>query len=228
MCRYEGCDNCKNSKVTELNRFLNMLKMIATATAVAFVVFSCKGKLGEADSINLEEAPVQTVDDMFIVQTNNGKIQMRAEAPLMERYERDTLSFELFPEGFFVYGYTDDEKLETEIVADNARHLKYKDGRESWEAFGNVVVKNLIKQEVMETDTLYWDQKNEKIYTHCYVRMYSPDGFMQGYGMESDQRARNSIIFNPFNSYGILEQEEDVLVDSVNFIGPVQKKIALD
>lgn len=224
MCRYEGCDNCKNSKVTELNRFLNMLKMIATATAVAFVVFSCKGKLGEADSINLEEAPVQTVNDMFIVQTNNGKIQMRAEAPLMERYERDTLSFELFPEGFFVYGYTDDEKLETEIVADNARHLKYKDGRESWEAFGNVVVKNLIKQEVMETDTLYWDQKNEKIYTHCYVRMYSPDGFMQGYGMESDQRARNSIIFNPFNSYGILEQEEDVLVDSVNFIGPVQKK----
>ena len=205
-----------------------MLKMIATATAVAFVVFSCKGKLGEADSINLEEAPVQTVDDMFIVQTNNGKIQMRAEAPLMERYERDTLSFELFPEGFFVYGYTDDEKLETEIVADNARHLKYKDGRESWEAFGNVVVKNLSKQEVMETDTLYWDQKNEKIYTHCYVRMYSPDGFMQGYGMESDQRARNSIIFNPFNSYGILEQEEDVLVDSVNFIGPVQKKIALD
>ena len=53
--------------------------------------------------------------------------------------------------------------------------------------------------------------------------MYSPSGFMQGYGMESDQRARNSIIFNPFNSYGILEQDEEVL-DTVNFIGPVQKK----
>lgn len=201
-----------------------MFRMIATAFAVAFIVFSCKGKLGEADSINLKEAPVQTVDDMFIVQTKNGVIQMRAEAPLMERYERDTLSFELFPSGFFVYGYTDEEKLETEIVADKARHLKYKDGREIWEAYGNVVVKNLIKQEVMETDTLYWDQKNEKIHTHCYVRMYSPDGFMQGYGMESDQRARNSIIYNPFNSYGILEQDEEVLIDSVNFIGPIQKK----
>ena len=198
--------------------------MIATAAAVAFVVISCKSDLGEADAINLKEAPSQSVDNMFIVQTKNGKIQMRAEAPLMERYERDTLSYELFPEGFFVYGYTDDEKLETEIIADNARHLKYKDGRESWEAFGNVVVRNLIKQEVMETDTLYWDQKNEKIYTHCYVRMYSPDGFMQGYGMESDQRARNSIIFNPFNSYGFLEQEDEVLIDSVNFIGPLQKK----
>jgi LPS export ABC transporter protein LptC len=199
--------------------------MIATASAVAFIVISCKGKLGEAESLNLEEVPVQTVDDMFIVQSKNGSIEMRAEAPRMERYERDTLSYELFPDGFFVYGYTEDEKLETEIVADRAKHFKYKDGRESWEAYGNVVVKNLMKQEIMETDTLYWDQQNEKIYTHCYVRMYSPDGFMQGYGMESDQRARNSIIFNPFNSYGILEQdEEEVLLDSVNFIGPLQKK----
>ena len=198
--------------------------MIATASAVAFVVFSCKGKLGEADSLNHKEVPVQTVDDMFIVQTKNGRIQMRSEAPLMERYERDTLTYELFPEGFFVYGYTEEEMLETEIVADQARHLKYKDGREVWEAYGNVVVKNLMKQEVMETDTLYWDQENEKIYTHCYVKMYSPDGFMQGYGMESDQRARNSIIYKPFNSYGILEQEEPVLLDSVNFIGPLPKK----
>jgi LPS export ABC transporter protein LptC len=202
-----------------------MIKMIATASAVAFIVISCKGKLGEAESLNLEEVPVQTVDDMFIVQSKNGSIEMRAEAPRMERYERDTLSYELFPDGFFVYGYTEDEKLETEIVADRAKHFKYKDGRESWEAYGNVVVKNLMKQEIMETDTLYWDQQNEKIYTHCYVRMYSPDGFMQGYGMESDQRARNSIIFNPFNSYGILEQDdENVLLDSVNFIGPLQKK----
>ena len=201
-----------------------MIRLIATALAVAFVVYSCKGKLGEAESLVIAETPVQTVRNMFIVQSENGKMQMRAVAELMEKYERDTLSYELFPEGFAVYGYTDDELLETEIVADNAKHVKYTDGRETWEAFGNVVVKNLIKQEVMETDTLYWDQKNEKIYTHCYVKMYSPDGFMQGYGMESDQRARNSIIFNPFNSYGIVVQDStEVRIDTVNFIGPLPK-----
>ena len=202
-----------------------MMKMIATAAAVAFVVYSCKGKLGEAEDLILSETPVQIVRDMFLQQTENGMVKMRAEAPKMEKYEKDTLDYELFPEGFFVYGFDETGKLETEIVADNARHMKYDDGRESWEAFGNVVVKNLINQEVMETDTLYWDQKNEKIYTHCYVRMYSPDGFMQGYGMESDQRARNSIIFKPFNSYGIVVQDSTkVLIDSVNFIGPLQKK----
>ena len=199
--------------------------MIATAVAVAFVVYSCKGKLAEAESINIKETPVQIVDDMFIVQSKNGKMQMRAQAPLMEKYERDSLKYELFPEGFFVYGYTEEGLLETEIVADNAKHMKHDNGEESWSAFGNVVVKNLIKQEVMETDTLYWDQKNEKIYTNCYVRMYSPQGFMQGYGMESDQRARNSIIFKPFNSYGIVVQDTtQVSIDSVNFIGPMRKK----
>ena len=199
--------------------------MIATATAVAFVVYSCKGKLAEADEIRLGETPVQTVDDMLIVQTENSVMKLRAEAPLMERYENDTLSYELFPKGISVYGYTEEGMLETEIVADNARHLKFKDGRETWEAFGNVVVTNLINQEIMETDTLYWDQKNERIYTHCYVRMYSPDGFAQGYGMQSDQRARDTELFNPFNNYAITTQDSTkVVIDSVNFIGPLLKK----
>ena len=202
-----------------------MSKMIATPVAVAFVVYSCKGKLAEAEVLDLDETPVQVVDDMFMQQTENGIVKMRAEAPRMEKYEKDSLNYELFPEGFFVYGFDETGKLETEIVADNARHQKYDDGRESWEAFGNVVVKNLINQEVMETDTLYWDQKNEKIYTHCYVRMYSPDGFMQGYGMESDQRARSTILFNNFNNYAIVVKDStQVLIDSVNFIGPFQKK----
>ena len=199
--------------------------MIATAAAVAFVVYSCKGKLAEAEALKLEETPVQTVDDMFIVQSENSIIQLRAEAPLMERYENDTLSYELFPKGISVYGYNEEGSLETEILADNARHLKYKDGRESWEAFGNVVVKNLMNQETMETDTLYWDQKNERIYTHCYVRIYSPDGFAQGYGMESDQRARDTELFRPFNNYAIMSQDSTkVVIDSVNFIGPLLKK----
>jgi len=201
-----------------------MFKIIATASAVAFVVYSCKGKLAEAESLVLSETPVQTVNDMFIVHSENGHIQMRAEADLMQRFENDSLSYELFPEGFSVFGYTDEGMLETEIEADNAKHVQYKDGRETWEAYGNVVVKNLINQEVMETDTLYWDQKEEKIYTHCYVRMYSPDGFSQGYGMESDQRARDSKLFNPFNSYGfVVKDTTQVVVDSVNFVGPFKK-----
>ena len=202
------------------------MKTAATAIAVAFVVYSCKSNLGVADSINLDETPVQTVDDMFVVFSENGRLQMRMEADVMERYDRDTMSYELFPEGFAVYGYDEDGLLETEITSDNARHEKYEDdGRETWQAFGNVVVKNIINKEVMETDTLYWDRKNSRIYTDCYVKMYSPDGFIQGYGMESDERARNTVILKVFDNNSFVVQDSTAAgIDSVNFIGPLIKK----
>lgn len=209
-----------------MTRISHIARTAATAFAVAFVVYSCKSNLGVADSIDIDETPVQTVDDMFVVQSENGILQMRMEAKLMERYDRDTMSYELFPEGFAVYGYNEEGLLETEITSDNAKHEQFEeDDMETWQAFGNVVVKNIIKKEVMETDTLYWDRKNGKIYTDCYVKMYSPDGFIQGYGMESDERARNTVILKVFDNFAVVVQDSlETDIDTVNFIGPILKK----
>ena len=145
----------------------------------------------------------------------------------MERYNTDTSELELFPLGLQVYGYGEDGVLETVILSDQARHERPRRryGTEVWMAVGNVVVHNITKQQTMETDTLFWDQTAKEIYTDSYVKMYSPDGFMQGYGMRSDDHARNAILLRPFNSYGYAEQDSTVVfVDSVNFIGPFLKK----
>jgi hypothetical protein len=75
----------------------------------------------------------------------------------------------------------------------------------------------------METDTLYWNREEGKIFTHCFVKMFTPDGYMQGYGMESDDRGRNAKILRPFDSYAIITNDSTTVryVDTVNFIGPV-------
>lgn len=200
---------------------------MATTIVVAFIVFSCSSRIGEADRLDLNTHPVQIVNDMFAVQTKNGVVVMRMEADVMERYSTDSMNYETFPRGLAVYGYTDEGLLETTIFSDNAVHetMKRSDQEEIWKAYGNVVIKNVIKQETMETDTLYWDRANEELYTDCYIRMYSPDGFMQGYGMRSNQKASNSVILRPFNSFGVVVQDTTaVLIDSVNFIGPFLKK----
>jgi LPS export ABC transporter protein LptC len=199
---------------------------MATAFAVAFVVFSCKGKLSEAEHLNLDETPVQTIENMFFVQTENGIVKNRIEAPVMERYDNDSMAVELFPEGVKVYGYEEGNKLESIIVAKAARHDKFKKtGEEKWGAYGDVVIRNVIKQERMETDTLYWDQAKHEIFTHCYVKMSSPQGYMQGYGMRSDEMARNAIILRPFDSYGLMKEDSTLVrIDSANFIGPLLKK----
>ena len=199
--------------------------LVVIAFVITTIVASCSDKTAEGELIDINAIPRQIVNDMYAVQSKNGTLQMRMEAKLMQRFQNDctNVSYELFPEGFDVYAYNEEGLLETHIHSDVAKHTTTEDD-EKWEAFGSVVIKNFVKGERMETDTLYWDREQKRIFTHCYVKMYSPDGFMQGYGMESDQRARNSVIYNPFNSYGILEQDEPVLLDSVNFIGPLQKK----
>ena len=196
----------------------------ATALAVAFVVYSCGGNLSEADKLNLDKIPLQTVDSMFFIQSENGRLKMRVEAPRMEVYEHDSISYDLFPAGLKVFAYGESGVLETTIVSEKARHDKT--GSEQWSAFGNVVVKNIVKSETMETDTLYWDATKHEIWTDCYVKMYSPSGLMQGYGMRSDEMARNSILMNPFDTEFLLEDEDNppIQVDSVNFIGPIPKK----
>ncbi len=199
---------------------------MATATAVAIVVNSCKSKLSQAEALDLSVTPLQVVDSMYIIQSKNGQLQTRVITGRMERYETDSLNYELFPAGINVYAYKEDGVLESTIIADEAIHETYpdKDG-EIWKAYGNVVVRNIEKQQTMETDTLYWDRQNQEIYTDCYLRMYSPDGFMQGFGMHSDERAKNSIITRPFNSYGVVVQDStEVLIDTANFIGPLLKK----
>ncbi len=194
---------------------------------IASFVVSCKSRIAETSGRLSVETPMQVVENMFAVQSDNGRVEMRVEAARMEHYETDSISYDSFPEGLAVYGYSGDGLLETIIVSDNARHVmpKEKGGNEMWSAFGDVIIHNVIKQETMETDTLYWDQTTREIYTDCYVKMYSPDGFMQGYGMRSDDHARNSILHNPFNGYAVVVQDSTaVIIDSVNFIGPFPKK----
>lgn len=206
------------------NRINQIKKGLAVSAVSLLVVLSCGRKNGSADG-EKELLPVQSVDSMFVVQTENGVLKSRMEATLMQRYETDSLSYDMFRNGFAVYSYNEEGSLESIITAQTARHYKFNDGTEKWEAFGDVVIKNIIKGETMETDTIYWNRSEEKIYTHCYVKMYSGDGFMQGYGMQSDEHARNSVLLKPFDGYGYVVQDTTkVKLDSINFIGPMPKK----
>ena len=188
---------------------MKFIHPVVIAFAVTTVVISCKGEQQDG-SQDLTGVPMQTIVNMNAVQTKNGVLQMKMESPLMERYDNDSLSCELFPDGFKVYAYNELGELETQIVSDVAKHTttKDKDNKvETWEAFGNVVITNIKKNERLQTDTLYWDREKGSIYTHSLVKMYSPQGFMQGYGMESDEMARNAHILRPFDSYGIIRRD---------------------
>jgi len=180
--------------------------MVATGLSLATIFVSCKNRMKTVESLdNLDSIPTQTVHNMEGWQVEGGLVMGRLTAPYMEKYSRGTDPYEIFPFSFRVEVYIREGILETVITADKALHRSGE--QQIWIATGNVVIRNLLKEETMETDTLYWDQQQKKIYTHCYVRLTSPDFFAQGYGMESDERATNAKILKPFDSYGYIQKD---------------------
>ena len=197
---------------------------MAAAIAVAILLYAC-GKPAP-ETFNFEEVPRQEVHDLSVLQSENGEATMRMRAPLMQKFEftRDSMlqSYEFYPDGFYVDVYAENGQLETTIVSQQAKHITTQ-GKESWSAFGDVLVINHIKGEKLEPDTIYWNRAEKTIYTDRYVRLTSDSGLMQGYGMTSDERARNSVILRPFDSYAVDRDSNYFFVDSINLMGPQKK-----
>lgn len=199
---------------------------IIAACAAIMLYSGCSGK-PESTPLDFELTPMQVVYNMEILQTERGVTTMRMTAPTLQHFEfrKDSIdqSYDYYPDGIHVDAYTSDGALETTVDADEARHITTP-GQEEWKAFGNVQVVNIAKRERMESDTMYWVQDEKRIYTDCYVRISSPQGVMQGYGMESDERANKTIILKPFDSFSRMQDSTEVVIDSANFIGPLKEK----
>ena len=58
-------------------KYQHILTMTASALALAFVVYSCKSNLSEAEKLDLDKIPIQTVEDMFFVNSENGILRTR-------------------------------------------------------------------------------------------------------------------------------------------------------
>lgn len=200
------------------------MSMVAAVLTAATAIVSCKDDIQTTGKIDLSAVPTQVVYDISALQSNNGELSYRMLAPKMERYENAESPYEIFPDGFEVMGYTEDGLLETRLLSDKARHTTV-EKEEKWEAYGNVVITNYIEGQVLKTDTLYWDRNKKEIFTHCFVRMSSPQGYMQGYGMVSDEMVRDVTVLKPFDSYTYVENDSTgrKYVDTVNFVGPILK-----
>jgi LPS export ABC transporter protein LptC len=61
-------------------------------------------------------------------------------------------------------------------------------------AKGNVVVKNMETQEILNTETLLWNQKTKKISTKNMVKITSPDRVVFGDSLTADEDFSKRVI----------------------------------
>ena len=146
--------------------------------------------------------------------SDSGITRYRAIAKEFLKFDKAKEPFSYFPEGIYVEKFDTLFNIEASLKADTAYNYEKKG---LWKLIGNVRVENLEGKK-FETSLLFWDQKEEKVYSDKYIRIQEDDKIITGIGFESNQ---NMTQYKIFNSQGVFPVSESVTTDSAQNIVPV-------
>jgi LPS export ABC transporter protein LptC len=153
---------------------------------------------------NREELPSFTLIELTSTITDSGKVKYRFITPEMLQFDkRKKPAFE-FPKGLHLYIFNDLEEVDAQIKCNEAI---YHQDDELWELRNDVEAVN-TKAEIINTELLFWDAKNQTIYSDQFIKVTTDTEIITGHGFESDDRMENYKIKN---ISGILQVEEQKL-----------------
>jgi LPS export ABC transporter protein LptC len=143
-------------------------------------LFSCESNFKEVQKQNFSEfAPSGEADDFNMKYTDSGRIKSILISPKMLDYATVAFPFTEFPKGINVTLF--DVKNKKTFVTSNYA-VTYK-GTDVIDLEGNVKISNEFGQ-VLETEQLYFDQKNEWFYTEKKFKFTDPKGVSYGEGID--------------------------------------------
>jgi LPS export ABC transporter protein LptC len=176
------------------------MKVMVVSILLATITFSCKNDIekvrGLTEAQSIPSLRILNLDGRL---TDSGIITTTYKTPTLNQYNFATEKYTDFPDGVEVFRYTDSATLDASLRADKAIFFEEKS---LWEATGDVKVKN-SKGELLETEKLYWDQKEGKIHTDAWVKITNEDMVINGEGLISDEsfseyeilRVSNSVVY---------------------------------
>ncbi|MBP5664578.1 MAG: LPS export ABC transporter periplasmic protein LptC [Bacteroidales bacterium] len=175
-----------------MKKFINSTM---TALAVVVLFFSC-GKAKEP--VVLKECdgkfPDESATDIHIIFSDAGITSFELFAKTLNKYIGDTAYMDC-PDGITIYAYDEEGVRQSVLTADYAISAEVPP---RMEASKNVVVKDLIKNETIETEQLIWDKDKQMIYSVVPVKQTKADGTINyGDGFEADEHFSKYRVFNP-------------------------------
>jgi LPS export ABC transporter protein LptC len=145
--------------------------------------------------------PDQEVRDGHIWRSEEGRLQLKLDAPRIVRYRTpDTRT--IYPQGVELRFYDGDRKLQTFIRADKATSY---DDRNILTAKDSVVVIDYTNGDTVYLEDIVWKSDEDLIYSNHSVRAVNGNRVTYGDGFTSDANMTNLRVTR---QRGIIEFEE--------------------
>ncbi len=157
------------------------------------VTSSCRED-ADASALKVYDGPMKMTVNIHLLQSDSAIVRFDLKAPKQLEFANGNMEF---PEGVEIQIFEKDGQLSTTIRADRGYLLNQEN---IFRGEGNVQVRNLIKDQKLQSEELFWDQRKKIIYTEKFVTVQDGETLFNGTGLEADETFTNYTLKNPRDS----------------------------
>jgi LPS export ABC transporter protein LptC len=159
------------------------------------------------ENVTVEEAPVRAPDEVFTdfvtLESDSGLAQWRLTAPKAKRYTKEKL---IMLDNPVIEFFDKEGTRQTTLISDAG---EYSEETRDMLAYGNVKVTS-VEGDVLETDSLCWNNEQDKILSNSFVKFTRGRDVLTGYGLECDPNL-NSVDIKRDVKATIVDQADEVV-----------------
>lgn len=165
---------------------------------VAGILFSCVNDLDTIEKVTYDpNAPDEVTTDLEVFYNDSGAAQIRIYAKLAETFTKPERITKL-KDGIKVDFFNSDGTIVSTLTALYGE-VNFNTGKIFVQ--DSVQLRNHAKDQVLETEQLFWNQKDSTIYTYKNVVVRTPKDILYGRGIRS-KHTFNEDKFQFFEPYG--------------------------
>ncbi|MEM7572670.1 MAG: LPS export ABC transporter periplasmic protein LptC [Bacteroidota bacterium] len=133
---------------------------------------------------------VEIAEGVTIRYSDSAQIKVVIQAPLMLNHLDPSDPYQEFPDGLHVTFFDEFQDTSSTLIAQRGIVRQ----RAGEVVVRDSVVWQSVNDEMLETEELIWDQREELIHTNKFVVITQPDAILYGYGFESPQNFSTARI----------------------------------
>jgi LPS export ABC transporter protein LptC len=145
------------------------------------------------------DGPQRIAENVETFYTENNQVKVKMMAAVVYQFENGDQEF---PKGLYLEFYDEAGKLESTLRANEAYYFKKE---HQWRGRGKVEVKNIEKNEQLNTEELFWRPSDEKIFTDKFVTIRQQTDVIYGQGLEAKQDMSDYVIKKPEGEFAVEE-----------------------
>ena len=172
---------------------------------LSVLLFSCENSMNDIQRVTFKEgSPDEVIKDFHITFVDSGYSKIDIYSKITEIYHKP-ISLTKFKDSVRVNFFSYEGVLVSTLSAHYGQ-ISFSEGkmfvRDSVRLF------NLKKKQTLETESLYWNQKDSSIYTNSSVIVKTPKAYFYGEGIKTNQEFSNYTFIKPKGTFKINKLED--------------------